>query len=348
MTEAGKASIQTYNKNFSRILGHSPSLTVALSEDHSLFHEAGVYIPHIDALFVTSNQFVRPGQKDKIIAISKLSRSSDGSWKRQEIDLPSILFANGGINYANGLLFCAQGSLTQKGGLVWMSPEPPYRTEAIVNSYRGYEFNSTNDVVVHSDGSIWFTDPAYGFEQGIRPEPQLANQVYRFDPKTGDIRVVADGFGKPNGICFSPDEQTVYITDTDFIRGDGNTDARRARTVYAFDVIHRHGAQFLSNRRVFAGADTGVPDGIKCDLEGNVYSGCGDGLNIWSPGGTLLGKVLIPGGVANFCFGRSGELFLLNETRFWVLKVASHVKGALLEGMGIDADAGSGSSSANL
>lgn len=109
-------------------------------------------------------------------------------------------------------------------------------------------------------------------------------------------------------------------------------------TSYAFDIINRHGGQFLANRRVFAGSDTGIPDGIKCDLDGNVYSGCGDGLNVWNAGGTLLGKVIVPGGVANFCFGRSGELFLLNEKRFWVLKVAPHVKGALLAGMGINAD----------
>lgn len=115
-------------------------------------------------------------------------------------------------------------------------------------------------------------------------------------------------------------------------------------TRYAFDIIHRHGGQFLANRRVFAGSDTGIPDGIKCDLTGNVYCGCGDGLNIWNSGGVLLGKVIVPGGIANFCFGRSGELFLLNEKRFWVLKVSPHVKGALLEGMGIDADKGPASS----
>ncbi|CAD0096595.1 unnamed protein product [Aureobasidium mustum] len=85
-------------------------------------------------------------------------------------------------------------------------------------------------------------------------------------------------------------------------------------------------------------ADTGIPDGIKCDTVGNVYSGCGDGLNVWNAGGTLIGKVLVPGGVANFCFGRSGELFLLNETKFWVANIAPSVKGALLEGMGIDCD----------
>ncbi|MTV80982.1 SMP-30/gluconolactonase/LRE family protein, partial [Streptococcus pneumoniae] len=79
--------------------------------------------------------------------------------------------------------------------------------------------NSVNDLVTHRDGSIWFTDPTYGYEQDFRHKPQLPCQVYRFDPETGDIRVVADGFGRPNGLCFSPDEQTMYITDTDQIHG---------------------------------------------------------------------------------------------------------------------------------
>ncbi|KAJ4350406.1 uncharacterized protein N0V89_009027 [Didymosphaeria variabile] len=338
MAETQNPSIKVYGEAFSGILGKSHSLTLALADDQPIFHEACVYLPHLDAIFVTSNQFVPQGQQNTAIVISKLSRKSDGSWTREEIDAPGVPFGNGGINYDHGILFCAQGSLAQNGGLIWMSAERPYHAKVVLDNYRGYPFNSPNDVVVHSDGSIWFTDPAYGAEQGIRPEPKLANQVYRFDPKTKDIRVVADGFGKPNGICFSPDEQTVYITDTDFVRGDGSVDARRARTICAFDVIHRHNSAFLTNRRVFAYSDTGIPDGIKCDTVGNVYSGCGDGLNVWSPGGSLLGKVLVPGGVANFCFGRSGELFLLNETKFWVLKVAEHVKGALLEGMGIDAD----------
>lgn len=85
-------------------------------------------------------------------------------------------------------------------------------------------------------------------------------------------------------------------------------------------------------------ADTGIPDGIKCDLAGNVYSGCGDGVNVWSPGGILIGKIVIPGGVANFCFARNGELVLLNETRVWVVKVSKGVQGALLKGMGIEVD----------
>lgn len=231
MDNDNAVKFQIFDNTFREILGPSLNITLALEENFPFAHEAGVYFPHLDALFVTSNQFVPEGQQNKTIVISKLSRASDGFWMREELNVPTVPFGNGGINYRDGILFCAQGSHTETGGLVWMAAEPPYRTKVIVDTYRGYSFNSVNDVVLHSDGSIWFTDPAYGVEQGIRPEQQLANQVYRYDPKTGDIRVVADGFGKPNGICFSPDEQTVYITDTDFICGDGTTDARRARTM---------------------------------------------------------------------------------------------------------------------
>lgn len=225
--------LRAFDDSFRELIGPALDITLALEEDFPFAHEAGVYIPHLDALFVTSNQFTPKDQKEKTIVISKLSRGADGSWTREEITAPAVPYGNGGINYKDGILFCAQGSHTETGGLVWMSPEAPYTydTEVILDNYRGLPFNSVNDVVVHSDGSIWFTDPAYGAEQGIRAEQQLANQVYRFDPKTGDTRVVADGFGKPNGICFSPDEQTVYITDTDYIRGDGTTDPRRARTM---------------------------------------------------------------------------------------------------------------------
>lgn len=82
-------------------------------------------------------------------------------------------------------------------------------------------------------------------------------------------------------------------------------------------------------------ADVGIPDGIKCDLSGNVYSGCGDGINIWAPSGTLLGKIIVPGGVANFCFARPGEIMVLNEKRFWIARIADGAQGALLDGMGI-------------
>lgn len=95
-------------------------------------------------------------------------------------------------------------------------------------------------------------------------------------------------------------------------------------------MIERSGQPSLTNRRLFAFADNSIPDGIKCDMRGNVYSGCGDGVHVWSALGVFLGKSVIPGGVANFCFGRDGELFLLNEHRLWRAKLNQGVKGALL------------------
>ena len=242
--------------------------------------------------------------------------------------------ANGATNYRDGLVVCAQGSLNEPAALIYMEAKRPHKTTTLLNNYHSRPFNSPNDVVVHSDGSIWFTDPIYGYEQGFRPKPQLPQQVYRFAPSTGDIRVVADGFGRPNGIAFSPDEQTVYITDTDYIHGDGRTSPTRASTIYAFSVFFidsgTTSSPFLTNRRVFAYADTGAPDGIKCDVYGNVYAGCGDGVNVWNSGGILIGKILIEGGCANFCFGREGEMWCFGERNLWRVKMDGGTKGALL------------------
>ena len=207
----------TYHDTFLSILGPSPSLEVVLSNPAYPFaHEAGVYIPSTGEVFITSNQHSVNGQRT--IQISKIEKVGN-HYECHEIH-PQIPMANGGVNYRDGILFCAQGTLADPGGLIYMSRRAPYSTETILSNYHGRWFNSVNDVVVHSDGSIWFTDPTYGFEQEFRPEPELPCQVYRYDPGsgTGDLRVVADGFGKPNGICFSPDETTVYITDTNAIK----------------------------------------------------------------------------------------------------------------------------------
>jgi gluconolactonase len=139
---------------------------------------------------------------------------------------PGIEYPNGGVNYEDGIIFCAQGSAQSgTGGIYYMPRKAP--PKAVVTNFQGRDFNSVNDVVVAKDGCIWFTDPCYGNEQDFRQRPKLPNQVYRFDPKNGDLRVVADGFGRPNGICFSPDESLCYITDTDYIHGDGTRDLTR-------------------------------------------------------------------------------------------------------------------------
>ncbi|KAF9870760.1 SMP-30/Gluconolaconase/LRE-like region [Colletotrichum karsti] len=305
---ANNSPFAVYDDSVSKLFGEEPTLELLHeNQEYPFAHEAGVFIESNNTLFITSNQFP-DGKGGKKIQICRVTLPSDDNptLKCEEIHPRGVHMANGGVNYLDGVLFCSQGSLDAPGGIVFMEAHPPYQTRVMVSSFHGREFNSVNDVVVDSDGSIWFTDPIYGFEQGIRPRPKLPSQVY------------------------NPDEKTVYVTDTDWIHGDGTTDLTRASTIYAFDVVSYSGEPFLTNRRLFAMADTGIPDGIKCDVHGNVYSGCGDGINIWSAGGVLLGKILVQGGAANFCFGRNGEIFILNENRLWRAKLAEETKGALL------------------
>lgn len=233
------SSFAVHDDAVTALFGPSPTLELlAENTRYPAFHEAGVYFEQDQTLFITSNQFLDSGGKKKI-QISKVTLDrSDGktSAKVEEIDT-GISMGNGGVNSGDRVLFCAQGgpdNATNPSALVYMDSRPPYATQRITSSFHGRHFNSVNDVVVHSDGSIWFTDPIYGFEQGYRPKPMLPCQVYRFVPGKGanpeegsSIRAVADGFGRPNGICFSPDEKVVYITDTDWIHGDGTTDDSR-------------------------------------------------------------------------------------------------------------------------
>lgn len=210
-----------------QLLGNEPLIELKLEESRPLFHEAGVYFPENDSLFVTSSRLAEDGRPT--IIISRLQRYPDGSWTREPVPTGGAFMPNGGINHPamNGVVFCAQGTSDDAGGLVFMSKSMPYETKPVIQSYYGRWFNSVNDIVFASDGSIWFTDPTYGYEQGFRPVPVLPSQVYCFDPADGSVRVVATGFGHPNGLCFSPDEKTMYVTDTDWIQGEGVTDDRR-------------------------------------------------------------------------------------------------------------------------
>jgi gluconolactonase len=208
------------------------------STRNPFFHEACVYVAAHDELYITSNllQATKSSNFPTIlISRLKLQRTDRLSgennihtvdWVKMRppvgIDMP-----NGGVNYINdSIIFCAQGTATTGTGGIYHMPRGG-AAKPLVTNFHGRDFNSPNDVVVATDGSIWFTDPNYANEQDFRQRPKLPNQVYRFDPKTGDIRVVADGLGRPNGICFSPDEKTLYITDTDYIHGDGTKELWR-------------------------------------------------------------------------------------------------------------------------
>ncbi|KAI9647853.1 hypothetical protein NHQ30_004241 [Ciborinia camelliae] len=322
------APFQVYNESFSSIIGDSPKLSSVINATFAEFHEAAIFFSE-ETLFVTSNQYAStnssPSTNNKAVAITRLDKSGD-SWSATIVEPKgTIALANGGIKYKDGVIICDQGSMTSPGGLVFMNATAPYATQTLINNYYGVEFNSPNDVHVTSDGALWFTDPTYGSWQGIRPQPQLPPQVYRYMPETNDIRVVADGLQEPNGITFSPDEKTAYLTD-----GMGNsTNPTAPRAIYAYDVITRGGQPFFANKRFFAAPQKGLPDGIKTDAAGNVFAGCGDGVNVWNEGGILLGKIVVSGGSANFVLGQEGnttQVWLLNESKLWQARL-----GAVIE-----------------
>lgn len=344
--------------SFQDILGKDPRSRLLCDVSRNgqrLFHEACIYHKPSKSVFVTSNQLNDDAQNSKEETngkVVKLFRVYDDESETElaeyeEVKFPGIEMAmlNGGVNAGlqnqETFFFCAQGSRApgSLSGIISVTlsatTKGQARVEPIVSNFHGTPFNSVNDVIVHPiDSSIWFTDPSYGFHQGIRPEPQLPNQVYRFDIQSRSVRAIADGFSRPNGLCFSPDLRTLYVTDTGAIHGSSEVtiDAQGPSHIYAFDIDNRsQRSPLLVNRRLFAYAPGRYPDGIKCDTMGNVYAGCGDGVEVWNAGGDLIGIIKLPGGVANFCFGEEGTIFACNETRFWKIQLnGGVVKGALL------------------
>lgn len=179
-----------------------------------------------------------------------------------------------------------------------------YRTEwdgsvtRLVDRHAGRRLNAPNDVVVKSDGTVWFTDPLYGISTDYEGGRQVSEQppaVYRFDPATREIRIVASDFAGPNGLAFSPDERRLYIAET----GD-QTQPDPVQHIRVFEV-GEDGA--LSGGAVFHTIAPGYCDGLKVDSEGFVWSSAADGVHCLSPEGALLGKIRIPHRVSNLCFG---------------------------------------------
>ena len=185
--------------------------------------------------------------------------------------------------------------------------EPDGTITVIADAYQGKKLNSPNDVVVKSDGSVWFTDPTYGIMsdyEGHKADPEQDGcYVYRVDPETGEIAVVADDFVKPNGLAFSPDESLLYIADSGL-----SHDPAGPHHIRVFEV---DGAA-LGNGRVFTEVSPGVPDGLRLDVEGNVWTSARDGIHCHAPDGTLLGRIKIPEMVANLTFGgpKRNRLFI--------------------------------------
>jgi gluconolactonase len=252
------------------------------------FTEGPVWVPEKGGYLIFSdipaNHLVKWDSKDGATIFREDSHNSNGNT----------------IDRKNRLLTAEHSgrrvSLTEKNGEI----------KTVVSEYDGKKFNSPNDVVVKSDGTIWFTDPDYGLGNNKKELP--GNFVYRFDPKTKKLVTVAEDFKMPNGLCFSPDEKKLYIADSG-----------KPHHIRVFDV-QKDGT--LANGKIFCVIDNGVPDGIRCDKKGRIWSSAGDGVHIFAPDGSLIGKILVPETPANLCFGgKDGKtVFITARTSLYAIE----------------------------
>jgi gluconolactonase len=275
-------------------------------------HEGPVYAADEDALYFTSlprrTDVPVPGRP--VVAIRRLALDGD----RFPLDSRRVTTVRRDAAAANGmaldrdgrLVVCEQGSRSRRARIAHAVPP-----ETIVDSWRGLPLNSPNDVVVKSDGTIWFTDPSYGHVQGFRPKPALGDHVYRHDPVSGSTTAVAVGFDKPNGLCFSPGERVLYVSDNG-----------APQELLAFDVLHDE--HLATRRTVFSSPSPGHPDGLKADSAGRIYASFAGGIQVISPRGRLLGEIRLPGAV-NFCFGGAARntLFITTDDAIWAASLAA-------------------------
>lgn len=192
----------------------------------------------------------------------------------------------------------------------------------LADRYQGKRLNSPNDVIVASDGAIWFTDPHYGIAmdyEGEKAEQELPCHVYRIDP-SGEIKAVLTDFNCPNGLAFSPDEKRLYVADT------GRMHSSDAQHIRAFDV---GGNWSLSGGEVLHSIKPGCADGFRLDTDGNIWSSAADGVHCLSPDGRLLGKIKIPQVVSNVCFGGRHRHVLFITASTSVYSVALNRRGVL-------------------
>jgi gluconolactonase len=213
--------------------------------------------------------------------------------------------------YSNGNTFDYEGRQLscEHGGRRVVRYEPNGTVTVIADKYQGKRLNSPNDIVVHPDGGIWFTDPTYGIRgnyEGFKAESELKPAVYRADPQTGQVAKVTDEPDGPNGICFSPDYKKLYVADTG------------ARDTKVFDI---DGKSLRNGKRLFVldipkgeagGGSPSAADGIRCDVDGNLWCGARPGVQIVAPNGERIGFIRLPETCANVCFGgtKRNRLFM--------------------------------------
>ncbi|KAL9045818.1 MAG: hypothetical protein Q9214_001206 [Letrouitia sp. 1 TL-2023] len=301
----------SYDARFSDSMGSNISASIVGQHNWDFVHEAGVYLPSTRSIYAASQTVAA----DKPINITVL----DGSTYSliSSFALPQLHMPNGATAYNDThILFCVFGHTDAPSTLSLWNPSTN-ESSVLLSSFYGRRFTSINDVrVKRDDGTIWFTDDWYGYYEGFKSPPTMPAQVYRFDPVSGNVRAVADGFDQPNGLEFSPDYKILYVADSGYVHGPGNFNMTRPNGIYAFDVMESGG---LSNRRLHAFGARPFVDGMHVDAQGNVWSTSGEGVTAWDESGVVLGEVRVDTDVNNFLFVPDGIL-LLAFTKLWHVK----------------------------
>lgn len=225
------------------------------------------------------------------------------------------------VEFTNGRTLDAEGRVVQcSHGRRALEREVDGVVEVLVDRHQGARLNSPNDVVVASDGAIWFTDPPYGILQPHEGHPGELEyggcHVFRFDERSGELRVVATSVEEPNGLAFSPDERVLYVSDTSAVL---RTDGTGNHCIHAFAV----GAEWsLTPLGVLAVIEPGVSDGFRVDVEGRIWTSSADAVQILSPEGAVLARIPVPEVVGNVCFGgdEGNELFIAASTSLYRIR----------------------------
>ncbi|CAF1390072.1 unnamed protein product [Rotaria sordida] len=313
------ASFISYSPEFTSLIGYKPKikLLAAGSVSSPFAHEGGAFIPATNEIWFTANQL--PIQNTNVSSVNL---------ETNQIELlsiqPPILTPNGLNYFDDSVYICSQGNRTTSGAIYAVNPTTLV-SRLVVNSWFGLRLNSPNDVAfstkIGGRKYMWFTDPQVAYLQAFGSSPQLDSFVYRFDLTTSELQPVITDLIIPNGIAFDPSETTLYVSDTAL-----NPNGHGTYIVYAYD-LNKHGLPI--NRRVFSVSSTGIPDGIKVDKVGRVWTGEGDGINVRDHHGKLLGVILgrdlcQSGVISNFAIINSTVIILAQE-KLWRLELAVSV-----------------------
>ena len=295
-------AIEIYDARFKSLL--HPNSKLQKLTDGAVHGEGPVYFHEDDSVVWSDahdNRLLRWSPTDGNSVIRQPSHYQSGNYRDLE----------------GRLVSCSQGQRAI------IRREHDGRWQVLVDRAWGQRFNSPNDLVVKSDGTIWFTDPSFGLtheEQGYGGQQEQAGDfVFRFDPATGEIDAVIKEMERPNGLAFSPDESLLYVSDTSAVEHPN-----QHHDIRVYEVREN---RYVENGRVFATIEPGEPDGFRLDLQGNIFTSSADSVQVYAADGTCLGKILIPEVCTNLTFGgkEKNRLFVTGKTSLYA--IALNTKG---------------------